>query len=211
MPCRVSVETISDNHPVSWPVSDRQGATVSDPLDPASGPTPGPLPSTQEPVGWNAPAPSPGAFPPRFCFACGAQIDPRAEICPKCGVRQTTAVAVGAGKDRVAAAALALILGGFGVHKFYLGKVAQGVIYLIFFWTGIPALVAWIEAIIYLAKSDEAWAQEYGGAVQRPSSVAIGCLWLLALLPLLALISIVGLLFLGGQVSKILSTVGKSV
>jgi hypothetical protein len=23
-----------------------------------------------------------------FCFACGAQIDARAEICPKCGVRQ---------------------------------------------------------------------------------------------------------------------------
>ena len=99
----------------------------------------------------------------------------------------------------------------FGVHKFYLGKVAQGVIYLIFFWTGIPALIAWIEAITYLAKNDEAWAREYGGAVQRPEPVAIGCLWALALLPLLAILGLFVLIFLGNQASIILSRTGASV
>lgn len=109
------------------------------------------------------------------------------------------------------AAALALIFGGIGIHKFYLGKIAQGVIYLIFFWTGIPAIIGWIEGISYLAKSNEAWAQQYGGPVQTPNSVAIGCLWLLALLPLLAFFSIVGLIFLGSQVSTTLEEVGRSI
>jgi Predicted membrane protein len=150
------------------------------------------------------------ALPLKFCHACGAQIDPRAEICPKCGVRQP-GVSVGSGKDRVAAAALALLLGSFGVHKFYLGKVAQGVLYLIFFWAYIPGLVGWIEGITYLRKSNEAWAQEYGGPVQTPSSAAIGCLWVLALLPLLGILAIVALIFLGGQVNQILSKVGTSI
>lgn len=33
----------------------------------------------------------PPSPPTIYCFACGAQIDARAEICPKCGVRQQTA------------------------------------------------------------------------------------------------------------------------
>jgi TM2 domain-containing membrane protein YozV len=118
---------------------------------------------------------------------------------------------VGTGKSRIVAAALALILGGIGAHKFYLGKVALGVVYLLFSWTGIPSLIAWIEGITYLAKSNEAWAQEYGGSVETPSSLAIGCLWIVALLPFLFIFGIVALIFLGGQVSAILSNVGTSV
>jgi TM2 domain-containing membrane protein YozV len=62
----------------------------------------------------------------------------------------------------VAAILLAFFLGGFGVHKFYLGRVAQGILYLIFFWTFIPAIVAFVEFIIYLTMSDEAFAHKYG-------------------------------------------------
>jgi len=122
-----------------------------------------------------------------------------------------TPQAAGSGKDRVVAAALAILLGNFGIHKFYLGKVMAGVIYLVFFWTYIPGIIGWIEGITYLAKSNEAWAQEYGGPVQTPSSLAIGCLWILVALPLFAVLLIVALIFLGGQVSKILSAVGNSV
>jgi TM2 domain-containing membrane protein YozV len=96
-----------------------------------------------------------------FCFACGEGIDHRVEICPKCGVRQKqTPSAIG--KSRISAALLALFLGGFGIHKFYLGKPGQGMLYLLFCWTLIPALLAFLEFIVYLCTSDEKFAEVYG-------------------------------------------------
>lgn len=41
---------------------------------------------------------------------------------------------------------LAILLGHFGAHKFYLGQPGLGVLYLLFCWTFIPSLVALIEA-----------------------------------------------------------------
>jgi TM2 domain-containing membrane protein YozV len=108
------------------------------------------------------------AVPTKFCFACGATIDSRAEICPKCGVRQQSASVnvlgtnTPSGRNRIAAALFAIFLGGFGVHKFYLGKVGQGILYLLFFWTLLPALIAFVEGIIYLTKTDTEFAAEYG-------------------------------------------------
>lgn len=101
------------------------------------------------------------AHPGMFCFACGNGLDHRAELCPKCGVRQKRAASQGA-KSRVAAALLALFLGGFGIHKFYLGRPLWGILYLLFCWTLVPALVAFIEAIVYLCTSDEQFAAKYG-------------------------------------------------
>ena len=97
----------------------------------------------------------------KFCFACGQSIDSRAEICPKCGVRQQD-VKVTGNKSRVAAALLAFFLGGFGAHKFYLGRIGQGILYLIFCWTFIPSIIAFIEFIIYLCSSDQEFAKKYG-------------------------------------------------
>lgn len=58
-------------------------------------------------------------------------------------------------KSKVAAGILAILLGGIGVHKFYLGKVGTGILYLCFCWTGIPAILGLIEGIMYLCSSDE--------------------------------------------------------
>jgi len=65
-------------------------------------------------------------------------------------------------KSRVTAGVLALLLGFLGVHKFYLGQIGLGVLYLIFAWTFIPALIAFIEGILYLVMSDEEFARKHG-------------------------------------------------
>ncbi|MGH7159904.1 MAG: TM2 domain-containing protein [Acetobacteraceae bacterium] len=64
-------------------------------------------------------------------------------------------------KSRVAAGLLAIFVGGLGVHKFYLGEVGLGVLYLLFSWTLIPALVGLIEGIYYLCMSDARFARRF--------------------------------------------------
>jgi TM2 domain-containing membrane protein YozV len=51
-------------------------------------------------------------------------------------------------KDATVAILLALFLGGFGAHHFYLGNNGAGVLYLLFFWTLIPSFVALIECFL---------------------------------------------------------------
>lgn len=94
-----------------------------------------------------------------YCRDCGSVIHSRAEICPKCGVRQKT-VAAGT-RNRTSAAIFALFLGGLGVHKFYLGQAGQGIVYLLFCWTLVPSFVGFIEAIVYLSMSDAAFHARY--------------------------------------------------
>lgn len=65
-------------------------------------------------------------------------------------------------KSRVTAIVLALLLGGIGIHKFYLGRSGWGIVYLLFCWTFIPGIVAFVEAIIYACMSDEAFHAKYG-------------------------------------------------
>ncbi|EAD2138220.1 TM2 domain-containing protein [Listeria monocytogenes] len=48
--------------------------------------------------------------------------------------------------------ALALLLGTFGAHKFLAGKNGQGVLYIVFCWTGIPSIVSFIEGIVAIFK-----------------------------------------------------------
>jgi len=48
-------------------------------------------------------------------------------------------------RDEVVGILLALFLGSFGLHHFYLRRHALGVLYVCFFWTGIPAFLGFIE------------------------------------------------------------------
>lgn len=114
----------------------------------------------------------------KHCFACAAILDVRAELCPKCGVRQPAMPgALPAGmvvlpaappvptttRSKTSAALLALFFGGLGVHKFYLGRGGMGVVYLLFCWTLIPSLIAFVEALILFGMSDVEFARTYPG------------------------------------------------
>ena len=57
--------------------------------------------------------------------------------------------------NKIAYVLLAFFLGGFGGHKFYSGKIGTGILYLIFSWTFIPSIIAFIEFIIALTKSSD--------------------------------------------------------
>ena len=65
-------------------------------------------------------------------------------------------------KSKLAAGLLGIFLGDFGAHKFYLGKPGMGILYLLFFWTGIPAVIGLIEGILYLLQSDKDFQQKQG-------------------------------------------------
>ena len=50
-------------------------------------------------------------------------------------------------KSVTAGVLLAIFLGGFGAHHFYLHRTGLGILYFAFCWTLIPAIVALIEAL----------------------------------------------------------------
>lgn len=54
------------------------------------------------------------------------------------------------GDNRIIGAILAIFLGDFGIHHFYSGDTSHGIWHLVFFWTGIPGLIGFIEGIIWL-------------------------------------------------------------
>lgn len=57
----------------------------------------------------------------------------------------------------------ALLLGGVGAHKFYLGKSGQGFLYLLFCWTFIPVFVSVFELIQLTFMSEDEFNIKYNG------------------------------------------------
>lgn len=118
------------------------------------------------------------------CPSCGSpnveQVDTNKYQCPYCGKTFSQEVAVPqqpqpayqpqpqqpsaplntSGKNKTTAAILAILLGGLGVHHFYLGHTGKGILYILFCWTYIPSIVGLIEGIIYLTQSDEEFARK---------------------------------------------------
>jgi TM2 domain-containing membrane protein YozV len=48
-------------------------------------------------------------------------------------------------RDEVVGILLALFLGGFGIHHFYLRRTGLGILYCCFFWTPFPWVLGFIE------------------------------------------------------------------
>ena len=64
-------------------------------------------------------------------------------------------------RDKMTAAKVALIFGGLGGHKFYLGRWFLGFLYLIFFFTLIPIILGMFEGMAYAAMSEEEFQRKY--------------------------------------------------
>ena len=66
-------------------------------------------------------------------------------------------------KSRSTAIALAILLGGLGIHKFYLGQPGWGIIYALFCWTFVPMILGVLEGLMYLGMSEETFNERYNG------------------------------------------------
>ncbi|ADL56505.1 TM2 domain-containing protein [Gallionella capsiferriformans] len=106
------------------------------------------------------------------CTECGNKISDLASSCPSCGAplksnqlidtAQNMQNVVELRKNRSLAIVLALFLGGFGAHKFYLNQPGWGIAYLFFCWTFIPAIFSIVEAMIWLTKTDDEFFRTVG-------------------------------------------------
>lgn len=74
----------------------------------------------------------------KFCTECGELINVKAEICPKCGVRQPNLYqGVKTQEQRemeskwLTTLLLCWFLGAFGVHRFYTGHIGIGIVQLL--------------------------------------------------------------------------------
>jgi TM2 domain-containing membrane protein YozV len=97
------------------------------------------------------------------CSECGGEVSDRAAACPKCGNPVAPTIPIAPLKSRGTAIALALLLGGLGAHKFYLNRPAFGILYLLFCWTFIPSVFAFLEALTYLCASEAVFQKSYVG------------------------------------------------
>ncbi|MDE5739555.1 MAG: NINE protein [Bacteroidaceae bacterium] len=82
-------------------------------------------------------------------------------------------------KSKTTAGLLAIFLGEFGIHWFYLGKSGMGIAYLLLFlvfcWTFfvplIVAIVTLIEGIVFLTMNEEKFNMQYNTAtIYQPSA-----------------------------------------
>ena len=64
-------------------------------------------------------------------------------------------------KNKTTAGIFALVFGGLGVHRFYLGQKGLGILYLLFVWTFIPTIIAMIDGIVLLTQDDDKFNRKY--------------------------------------------------
>lgn len=95
----------------------------------------------------------------RFCGNCGAPSNPGATICTQCGVAFPVPVPVGEQKSKIAAGILGILLGGLGIHNFYLGYTGKAIAQLLIsilslgFLSFVSVIWGLVEGILILTGS----------------------------------------------------------
>ncbi|MGL4669799.1 MAG: zinc-ribbon domain-containing protein [Methanobacteriaceae archaeon] len=85
----------------------------------------------------------------KFCSNCGAEIDAKAEICPKCGVR-ASGISENQKKEPILSTVLSFLIPGIG--QIYNGQTVKGLILLVGYVMGIflffiPGIIVWAYGI----------------------------------------------------------------
>ncbi|MQF69371.1 TM2 domain-containing protein [SAR202 cluster bacterium AD-804-J14_MRT_500m] len=111
----------------------------------------------------------------KYCSSCGELIKEQAEVCVKCGVRVSRTVnrdtnTLGqefSTRSRLVAGLLGILLGGFGVHRFYLGNIGIGIIQIVvsLITLGIGGLWGLVEGIVIVAGAD--WKDADGRPLKK--------------------------------------------
>lgn len=123
-----------------------------------------------------------------YCRQCGSQMPQTQERCEKCGAVNSS----GAGRSKVVAGLLAFFLGGFGLHRFYLGQW-WGIFYIPFYFLFfLSSFVSLGEAIYFWACSNERWERKYGhlGKSSAWVIVAIAAIPVIAVLGIMAAVAL---------------------
>ena len=64
-------------------------------------------------------------------------------------------------RNRLITLIITFIAGYFGAHKFYLGQNFSGIMYLVFCWTGIPAILTFFDFLGLLFMSDRDFDRKF--------------------------------------------------
>lgn len=131
-----------------------------------------------------------------FCRGCGKEIHESAVTCPHCGAPQKSAVSRSQ-KSQTAAFLWTIFLGNLGVHRFYLGQVGLGLLYL--FTLGFLGIGSLIDAFRFAFMSPKDFADKYNqGVLGAPLGT-----WakVLVLAPLVLVVVLV-MFLVGGQAHK---------
>jgi len=71
-------------------------------------------------------------------------------------------------KNKTIAGLLAIFLGGFGLHWFYLDRSGLGILHLVFCWTPLPWISGLISAIVFLSMNESIFHDKYNIDFSRP-------------------------------------------
>ena len=73
-------------------------------------------------------------------------------------------------KSKGTAAIITFFLGGFGIHRFYLGQVGVGFLYLLFCWLLIPFIVAFFDFWAFVFMSRATFDRKYNQQFVAPGA-----------------------------------------